>query len=501
MPHLPIEGLSERRPYRRARLLALALVVVAAGFGLFICTRPQVVPGRGQEGWKHAGRPAPRGRGFAPAREAVAPRAVPLRAAGPVRPSPFSAGIWKKVQRLDPELRRLRRKLHAKPELAGREAETARLVAGWLEEAGLTVRTGVGGHGVVAELRGAASGPTVALVAGMDGVAVVDRTGQPYASKEFVVEGRRRVWLSHSGGRDVEMAVLLGVAKVLASLRQELPGSVRFLFQPAAERPGRANGAHVFVRAGVLGGVSGLFWLVAEPRLRVGRVGFPMGGRWRAAASFRVVVQGGGCGLSGEGRCADPILTAAQALVGLQAQLARATGLAGRVRVTVHGMEARAEPGRLPRRAVFEGLIRYRSPSMYRQAVRILRRAVQGAALASGARASVSFGQPRFLVSSDERIVQWLLPTARRVLGTAGIALGTWSRREPGFQVYAAQVPAALLFLGTHSSRLGSRRKLYSPTFDVDEECLSVGVHFLANAALDWLRTHSLHGKPTRAGP
>ncbi len=500
MPRLPIEGMTERRPYRRARIAALVLALGAAGFGVFICTRPRVVPERQEAGWRPTGRRAAR----LPARPWTKPAAEarprPLRAAGPVRKSPFSAGIWKKVQRLDPELRKLRRRLHAKPELAGQEVETARLLAKWLEEAGLAVRTGVGGHGVVAELRGVAPGRTVALVAGMDGVAVADRTGQPYASKEFVVDRGRRVWLSHAGGRDVEMTVLLGVARILAGLRQELPGSVRFLFQPAAERPGRANGAHAFVRAGALGEVSALFWLVADPRLRVGRIGFPTGSRWRAATSFRVVVQGGGCRPSGDGRCVDPLLTAAQALVGLQAQLARAAGLAGRVRVSVHGMEARGEPGRVPRRAVFEGLIQYRSTSRYQQAVGILRRAVQGAAVASGARASVSFGQPKYLVTSDEQLVRWLLPTARRVLGTGGIALGAWSRREPGFQVYANQVPSALLLLGTHSSRLGFRRKLYAPTFDVDEECLSVGVHFLANAALDWLRTHP-KSRPSTQGP
>ena len=193
----------------------------------------------------------------------------------------------------------------------------------------------------------------------------------------------------------------------------------------------------------------------------------------------------------------DPVLAAAQALVAIQSQVGRTLG--GSVaRVTVHRLEADSEPGTVPGRVSVEGTLRYRSVAAYRKAVDVLTKAARGAAMAAGARVSVSFGAYESFAASDPALVRWILPTARRVLGLHGLSLGASARQTPGFAVYAHQVSSALVLLGTHSNRLGTRRRLYTSTFDVDEECLSVGVHFLANVALDWLLEHA--GKSGKKG-
>ena len=148
-----------------------------------------------------------------------------------------------------------RRDIHAHPELGNREFRTAALVAEHLKKLGMEVRTEVGHTGVVGVLRGGRSGPVVALRADMDALPVTELADVPFASRVRTEYNGQEVGVMHACGHDNHVAILMGVAEVLASLREDLPGSVKFIFQPAEEGPpeGEEGGAELMLREGAFG--------------------------------------------------------------------------------------------------------------------------------------------------------------------------------------------------------------------------------------------------------
>ena len=216
-----------------------------------------------------------------------------------------------------------RRYLHEHPELSNREFETAKYLERQLRALGLEVRTGIAHTGVVAVLEGGKPGKTVALRADMDGLPVTEETDVPFRSKVRTRYDGRDVGVMHACGHDGHMAILLGVAELLAAKRTELPGSVKFIFQPAEESPpvGEEGGAELMVEQGVLGDAprpDAIFGLHLLSTFETGHVGWRSGGIMASADDLRIVVHGKQTHGAAPWLGIDPVVVASQIVLGLQ---------------------------------------------------------------------------------------------------------------------------------------------------------------------------------------
>ena len=226
-----------------------------------------------------------------------------------------------------------RRDLHEHPELGNREFRTAGIVADHLRKLGFDeVRTGVAQTGVVGLLKGALPGPVVALRADMDGLPVTEEVDVPFASKVRTLWNGEEVGVMHACGHDCHVAILMGVAEVLAGLRAQLRGSVKFIFQPAEEMPpeGEEGGAKLMIAEGALENPrpQAIFGLHVTSRLPVGIIGYRTGPTMASSDRFRITVHGKQTHGAAPWLGVDPIVTSAQIVLGLQTIVSRGLDIA-----------------------------------------------------------------------------------------------------------------------------------------------------------------------------
>jgi amidohydrolase len=230
--------------------------------------------------------------------------------------------IEQEVAKITPAVTEIRHRLHQYPELSNREEKTAAEVADYLRKLGLEVQTGVARHGVVALLKGGLSGPVVAVRADMDALPVTEETNLPFASKVRTTYLGQEVGVMHACGHDVHTAVQLGVASVLTSMKASLPGTVKFIFQPAEEGapPGETGGASLMVKEGVLQNPrpQAIFGLHAFSEMPVGDIGYSEGPALSASDTWEVKIVGKQAHGARPELSIDPVVTAAQFVQALQ---------------------------------------------------------------------------------------------------------------------------------------------------------------------------------------
>ena len=247
------------------------------------------------------------------------------------------ADVEARVAAVEPRLINWRRDIHAHPELSNQETRTAALVAAHLRKLGLEVTTGVGGTGVVGLLKGGRPGKVVALRADMDALPVKELVDLPFASKAKGRHMGQEVDVMHACGHDAHTAILMATAEVLAGMKDQLAGSVKFIFQPAEEGPSEAGhgehtaiGARAMIDAGVLDKpkVDAIFGLHMIPFLPVGTIGYRSGAILASGDSFSIKVNGrqthGGFPWNG----IDPVVSASQIVLGLQTIVSRQLNIA-----------------------------------------------------------------------------------------------------------------------------------------------------------------------------
>lgn len=490
--------------------MVLAALILGAVGGLIICSRNLQVPEPGGLGVtrERGARGRPLGTEPLPTVEELPLLSQPpALATVPARPSRFSRGIWGRVEAMENDLQSVRRQLHQMPELASREVRTAALVAGFLRKLGLEVQTGVAGTGVVALVQGVRPGPVVAVRAAMDGVPMAEESGLPFASLE---KGRllgRVVPVSHAAGRDVEMAMLLGVAEILADLRHELPGAVKLIFQPAGEvaPSGDQEGAQAMIRAGVLESpsVSALLAFQVQPALSVAEIAIDTSSGGGGVVPFRVEMRSpsaGACEHPGPG-CPDLIGAAAQLVLNLRNLPHSRMDAFGRVLITVGAINAGETGHLLPAALTLRGTIRWRRMGERNLAIHLVRQTVVVAATLSGARVQVTFDPGGVLIGNNPGLARWTLGTAVRVLRREGIRISSVPPvADPGFDQFRRRVPAVLIQLGV-SARGGKAVALRSPGFVADERSLVVGVNLMANLLVDYLLDASGAPRGVQAPP
>ncbi|NOX51244.1 MAG: amidohydrolase, partial [Gammaproteobacteria bacterium] len=239
--------------------------------------------------------------------------------AGGVFADETNAKVEALISAVEQKVVQWRRDIHQHPELGNREFRTAALVADHLTALGLEVTTNVAHTGVVGILRGKQNTPMVALRADMDALPVTELTGLTFASQAKSTFLGQEVGVMHACGHDNHVAMLMGVAQVLANMRDEIPGSVKFIFQPAEEGPppGEGGGARMMVAEGVLEGVDAIFGLHIGPG-PLGTLAYRSGGMMASADTFGIVVEGRQTHGAMPWAGVDPIVVAAQIVLGLQ---------------------------------------------------------------------------------------------------------------------------------------------------------------------------------------
>ncbi len=382
-----------------------------------------------------------------------------------------------------------RRDFHAHPELGNREFRTAAKVAEHLIDLGLEVETGVAHTGVVALLRGG-DGPVIALRADMDGLPVTEQVDVPFASKVRTEYNGREVGVMHACGHDNHVAILMGVAEVLTRMRDDLPGSVKFIFQPAEEGApqGEEGGADLMLAEGVFDDPRPevVFGLHVFP-YPVGSVGYRAGGAMASSDGLRIVVKGRQTHGAMPWGGVDPIVVASQIVLGLQTVVSRQVDATATPSiVTIGSIHGGVRGNIIPDEVEMVGTIRTFDAAVQEQLHERIERTAKSIAEASGATAEVEIEIGYPVTYNDPALTQRMMPTLERVVGDGLIEVPPTTGAED-FSYFANEVPGLFLFLGVAPAGSAPRSVApnHSPFFAADEGALILGVRTLANLAVD----------------
>jgi amidohydrolase len=392
---------------------------------------------------------------------------------------------------VEPELIEWRRHLHQNPELSNREVETAKYVAERLRSFGLEPHTGVAKTGVVALLKGGRPGPLVALRADMDALPVREEANVPFASKAMGEYEGNKVGVMHACGHDTHVAILLATARVLSQMKERLPGSVKFLFQPAEEgAPPEEEpaGAQLMVKEGVMQNVDAVFGLHVFANVPTGTITYRSGPFMAAADRFEIIVKGKQTHGSAPWRGVDPIVVGAQIVTALQTIVSRNVDITKLPAiVSVGQFQSGVRNNIIPDSARLVGTIRTFDDDVQSDIHARIKRIAEGVASGAGATVDVKIVRGYPVTSNDPKLTAKMLPTLERV-APGKVKESELITGAEDFTFFQRQAPGVFVFLGiTPPDQVGKASANHSPLFYVDEKALPTGVRALANLAVDYM--------------
>ena len=387
-----------------------------------------------------------------------------------------------------------RRDIHEHPELGNQETRTAALIAAHLKKLGLEVQTGVARTGVVGILRGGRPGPVVALRADMDGLPLTESNDLPFASKVKTTYLGQPVGVMHACGHDTHVAMLMGAAEVLSQVKADLPGTVKFIFQPAEEGsvPGTEGGAKLMVKEGVLDKpkVDAVFGVHIQAQTEVGTISYRSGGEMASSDRFTIAVHGKGSHGAYPWNSVDPVVTSAQIIMGLQTIVSREMKLTDDAAVvTVGTIHGGVRYNVIPPDVELSGTIRALNPETQKQIWAAIRRIATNIAESAGATAEVTIEPYVPVTVNDPALTARMLPTLRAVAGAEHVREIKAVTGAEDFSFYQEKVPGVFLFVG--GMRKGqdpaTAADHHTAGFRIDESGLTLGVKTLATLAANYL--------------
>ena len=383
-----------------------------------------------------------------------------------------------------------RHDIHSHPELSFQETRTAKLVADHLKSLGLEVQTGVGGNGVVGILRGGKPGPVVALRADMDALPVVELVDVPYKSTVRTTYNGQDVGVMHACGHDMHTAILMGTAEVLAGMKAQIPGTVKFFFQPAEEAP-PVGGAGPMIAAGVMDHpkVDAVFGLHVGPGA-MGSVSASVGGITAAADTWKVIVHGRQTHGAFPSTGVDPIVIGAQIVLAYQTIISRQVDLSTAPAVlTVGAFNGGLRENIIPDSVVMIGTLRTYDAAMRKSIQERMVRTAEEIAKSAGATADVKVVNGYDITKNDTTLTDRMMPTLKRVVGADKFSIGRPSAAGEDFSRFAELAPGMFFNLGVTPQGVDPRGAVnHSPLFQGDDKALPVGVRLMTSVALDYLR-------------
>ena len=413
--------------------------------------------------------------------------------------SALAAEIDRAADAVEAQVVAWRRDLHEHPELGNREFRTAEIVRAHLAELGLDeVWTGVAHTGVVGLLRGALPGPVVALRADMDALPVSEEVDLPFASKVRATWNGDEVGVMHACGHDCHTAILMGVASVLAGLRAQLRGSVKFIFQPAEEMPpeGEEGGARMMIAEGALENPvpQAIFGLHVTSFLPLGVVGYRPGPTMASSDKLHITVHGKQTHGAAPWLGVDPIVTAAQVVLGLQTVISRGTDITREPAVVTIGMiRGGVRDNIIPDSVEMRGTIRTFDEEMRDEIHERVTTLAESVARGSRASCAVCIDKKYPVTVNDPALTEAMVPTLARVAGPDRVELIPKVTGSEDFSFFQRIVPGLFFFVGVTPPEVDPKDAYsnHSPRFFADERALVLGVRSLAHLACDWLESRA----------
>ena len=392
-----------------------------------------------------------------------------------------------------------RRDLHQHPELGNREYRTAGIVAAHLRELGFDeVRTGIAHTGIVALLKGGLAGPTVALRADMDALPVTEGVDLPFASKVRTTWNGEEVGVMHACGHDCHVAILMGVAEVLVGLRAQLRGSVKFIFQPAEEMPpeGEEGGARLMIEQGALESPvpQAIFGLHVTSRLPVGVVGYRTGPTMASSDKLKITIDGKQTHGAAPWLGIDPIVTAAQVILGLQTVVSRSVDITREPAVvTIGAIKGGVRENIIPDRVEMRGTIRAFDEEMRDDIHERVTTLAEAIARGSRAGCTVCINKNYPVTVNDPALTEAMVPTLQRVAGPGKLEFVPKVTGAEDFSFFQKVIPGLFFFVGVTPPGVDPKKAYsnHSPKFFADESSFVLGVRALAHLACDFLESRS----------
>jgi len=389
-----------------------------------------------------------------------------------------------------------RRHFHQHPELSNREFETARFIADYLQTLGLDVQTGIAKTGVVAVLDSGKPGPVVALRADIDALPVTETANIPFASKARGTYLGKEYGVMHACGHDAHTAMLMGAAKILVEMKDRLRGKVKFIFQPAEEGapPGERGGAELMVEEGVLKqpDVDVIFGLHIISDMDVNTIHYRPEGALASADAYRIIVKGQQAHGASPWLSVDPIVTAAQIVIGLQTIVSRELELTKAAAVvTVGSIHGGNRANIIPAQVEIIGTIRTLDPEMRKHVHEAVHRKATSIAASMNATAEVTlpFGNSYPVTWNDSALTAKMLPTLSRTAGEDKLRIARPRTNAEDFAYFQKEVPGLYILIGGKPLNVKKEDASahHTPEFTIDESGMKLGVRALVNLTVDYM--------------
>ena len=402
------------------------------------------------------------------------------------------------ADKIEPKVIEWRRDFHAHPELGNNEIRTAEIVAKHLRSLGIEVKTGVAHTGVVGILKGAKPGPVVALRADMDALPVTERNSLPFVSKVRTEYNGQEVGVMHACGHDSHTAILMGVAEILAGMKADLKGTVKFIFQPAEEgsAKGVEGGAELMVKEGVLENpkVDVIFGLHIWAQTETGKITYRPKGMMAGVHDMQIIVKGRQAHGAAPWASVDPIVISAQIINNLQTIVSRNLNVTENAGVvTIGTIHAGVRSNIIPEQAEMLGTIRALSADDEKMLISRIKTIATKTAEAGGGTAEVKipFSNHYPVTYNDVALTEKMIPSLESVAGAANVNLIPAITGAEDFSFFQEKVPGLFFFLGGMPK--GMDPKLapshHTPDFMIDESAFKLGVKALSALTLDYMES------------
>jgi len=412
--------------------------------------------------------------------------------------SDLKTKVAQKAASLESKVITWRRDFHQNPELGNREFKTAEKIAVHLRSLGIEVQTGVAKTGVVGILKGGKPGPVVALRADMDALPVTERVNIPFASKAMGEYNGQQVGVMHACGHDSHIAMLMGTAEILASIKSELKGTVKFIFQPAEEGPpeGEEGGAALMVKEGVLENpkVDVIFGLHISADTEVGKINYRPKGAMASSDWFKIKIKGKQSHGASPWQSVDPIVTASQIILGLQTIVSRNVDLTESAAVVSVGkITSGVRSNIIPEELEMAGTIRTLDKKVQEMIHNRVKQITTNIAESAGATAEINITKQTLITYNDPTLTEKMLPTLEAVAGKSNVILTPAATGAEDFSYYQDKIPGLFFFLGgmPKGKNPAETASHHTPDFYIDEGGFVLGMKAMSDLTIDYMEMNA----------
>jgi amidohydrolase len=384
----------------------------------------------------------------------------------------------------------LRHTIHQHPELSNREFNTSNLVAEYLRSLDLEVRTGIAHTGVVGILKGKLPGKVIALRADMDALPVTEETGYSFKSTDTANYNGKTTGVMHACGHDIHTSVMLGVAGVLAAMKEKLQGTIIFIFQPAEEGvpAGEEGGARLMLKEGIFEELhpDAIFGLHSNPVLEVGQIGYTLGATNASSNNFTIHIMGKSAHAASPELSVDPVVITSQVVLALQTIRSRNLSPYEPAVITIAQIHGGLRDNIIPSEVQLSGTVRLLDPHSQDGVEKRFREILNGTTGAAGGSYSLDYRRGSPVNMSDSTLQLKMLPTMERILGKKNVRMIRPFMAADDYAYFAQRCPSFFFSLGTTKPGTSSG-SLHTANFMGDDGAIEVGIKMISAMVIDFL--------------